>query len=140
MLLMKIRKVKPDGNDYILSVPLSILPGLNADFDGDILNIIGMVDESISYMFRKFDPIRRMIISRDSGMLNDYFSITKGQLIDLNFFCTMEDMENDEPETFPVESKGEIKYVVKSQAKKYKSGILPTDADRMIIGATSVKD
>ena len=24
-------------------------------FDGDILNIIGMVDESISYMFRKFD-------------------------------------------------------------------------------------
>ena len=55
MLLMKIRKVKPDGNDYILSVPLSILPGLNADFDGDILNIIGMVDESISYMFRKFD-------------------------------------------------------------------------------------
>ena len=105
-----------------------------------ILNIIGMVDESISYMFRKFDPIRRMIISRDSGMLNDYFSITKGQLIDLNFFCTMEDMENDEPETFPVESKGEIKYVVKSQAKKYKSGILPTDADRMIIGATSVKD
>ena len=35
MLLMKIRKVKPDGEDYILSVPLSILPGLNADFDGD---------------------------------------------------------------------------------------------------------
>ena len=31
MLLMKIRKVKPDGEDYILSVPLSILPGLNAD-------------------------------------------------------------------------------------------------------------
>ena len=35
MLLMKIRRVKPDGNDFILSVPLSILPGLNADFDGD---------------------------------------------------------------------------------------------------------
>lgn len=31
MLLMKVRKVKPDGNDYALSVPLSILPGLNAD-------------------------------------------------------------------------------------------------------------
>lgn len=35
MLLMKIRKIKPDGDDYALSVPLSILPGLNADFDGD---------------------------------------------------------------------------------------------------------
>ena len=32
MLLMKVRKVKPDGNDYALSVPLSILPGLNADY------------------------------------------------------------------------------------------------------------
>ena len=32
MLLMKIRKViKNDGN-YCLSVPLSILPGLNADY------------------------------------------------------------------------------------------------------------
>lgn len=31
MLLMKVRKVKPDGDDYALSVPLSILPGLNAD-------------------------------------------------------------------------------------------------------------
>ena len=28
MLLMKVRKVKPDGDDYALSVPLSILPGL----------------------------------------------------------------------------------------------------------------
>ena len=99
---MNIRKVKRDGNDYSLSVPLSILPGLNADFDGDILNIIGMVDKSIAYMFRKFDPIRRMIISRDSGLLNEYFSITKGQLIDLLFFCTLGKMENDEPETFPV--------------------------------------
>ena len=31
MLLMDIRKVKRDGSDYALSVPLSILPGLNAD-------------------------------------------------------------------------------------------------------------
>lgn len=35
MLLMKVRQIKHDGNDYALSVPLSILPGLNADFDGD---------------------------------------------------------------------------------------------------------
>lgn len=31
MLLMHIKEVKPDGNDYSLSVPLSILSGLNAD-------------------------------------------------------------------------------------------------------------
>ena len=53
MLLMKVRKIKRDGRDFALSVPLSILPGLNADFDGDILNIIGMVDKSIAHMFRR---------------------------------------------------------------------------------------
>lgn len=31
MLLMKIRNVKRDDDDYTLSVGLSILPGLNAD-------------------------------------------------------------------------------------------------------------
>lgn len=31
MLLMSIRSIKRDGNDYCLSVPMAILPGLNAD-------------------------------------------------------------------------------------------------------------
>lgn len=31
MLLMKIRTIKKDVTDYTMSVPLSILPGLNAD-------------------------------------------------------------------------------------------------------------
>ena len=90
MLLMDIRSVKKDITDYTLSVPLSILPGLNADFDGDILNMIAIVTDELKYAFRKFDPITRMIISRDSGFLNDYFTITKTQLIDLYYFCTID--------------------------------------------------
>ena len=58
--------------------------------DGDILNIIALVTEEIKYIFRKFDPVTRMIISRDTGLLNDYFALTKGQLIDLHYFCTIE--------------------------------------------------
>ena len=85
-----------------------------------ILNLIGMVDKSISYMFRKFDPISRMIISRDSGLINDYFSITKGQLIDLNFFATMGEMENDREETYPVYEDGteNVIYVTKDEISK----------------------
>ena len=56
----------------------------------DVLNIIAMTTPEMSYIFRKFDPVTRMIISRDSGLLNDYFTITKGQLIDLHYFCTIE--------------------------------------------------
>lgn len=102
MLLMKPRIIKPTDNDYTLSVPLSILPGLNADFDGDILNIIGLMDKSLVFMFRKFDPVMRMIISRDTGLINDYFSITKGQLIDLYAFATYDgEADCNTPETFP---------------------------------------
>ena len=90
MLLMKVRTVKKDITDYTLSVPLSVLPGLNADFDGDILNLIGLMMDELVHAFRKFDPVSRMIISRDTGFLNEYFAITKGQLIDLYNFCTMD--------------------------------------------------
>ena len=76
---------------------------LNADFDGDILNMIAIVDEAIRYMFRKFDPLSRMIIARDTGLLNDYFAVTKSQKIDLYHFATCGAQENDTPETFPDE-------------------------------------
>lgn len=88
ILLMKIRNIISDKKSYVMSVPLSILPGLNADFDGDILNIIGLMDPAVKKMFRKFDPIHSMITNRDDGFLNDYFGVTKGQKIDLYNFCT----------------------------------------------------
>lgn len=100
MALMRIRKIKPDSNEFCLSVPLSILPGMNADFDGDILNIIGLVDDGFAYMFRKFDPISRMIIDRDSGYLNKNYSVNKDQLIDLYMFCTMGAMPGDLQEEY----------------------------------------
>lgn len=64
------------------------------------MNIIGIESREIGYIFRKFSPVERMIISRDNGLLNDYFSIVKGQLIDLYYFCTIGEMENDQPEDF----------------------------------------
>jgi hypothetical protein len=59
-----------------------------------------MINREINYLFRKFDPIRRMMISRDTGYLNPYFSIQKGQLIDLLFFCTMGKQPGDREEVY----------------------------------------
>ena len=39
-----------------------------------------------------------MIIDRDSGNINDYFAITKGQLIDLYAFSTIGETDNDVPD------------------------------------------
>ena len=86
MLLMNIRKVKADPDDYTLSIPLGVLAGLNADFDGDIMNIVACQTDEIKKMFRKYEPTRHMIISRDTGYLNEYFSISKSEKINLFAF------------------------------------------------------
>lgn len=88
LVLMKIRRVKKDPDDYTMSIPLSILPGLNADFDGDVLNSICLFNPVIIKIFSKFGPIDHMIIGKDSGKLNDYFTITKNQKIDLYYFAS----------------------------------------------------
>ena len=89
MLLMDIRSVKPDDKDYCLSIPLGILNGMNADFDGDILNIFVVTIPEMKKIFRKFNPIERMIISRDTGEINSLFELEKSQLIDLYYYMTL---------------------------------------------------
>ena len=63
ILLMKIRKVKKDANDVTLAIPSAILPGLNADFDGDVLNTLSMPLSELSVWFRGFSP-ENMLIDR----------------------------------------------------------------------------
>lgn len=86
---MTVRKIIPDADSFTLHVPLYILPGLNADFDGDVINQIGIMSDEVAYAFRKFDPIDRMIISRDSGKINGYFMNTKDQLLTIREFARM---------------------------------------------------
>ena len=126
MLRLKVRDIHHSKSDYSLAVPLGILDGLNADFDGDILNIIALEGDAIARIFEKFNPIKRMIISRDTGLLNDYFATKKSQLIDVEYFSVMGKMENDATETFPVRDNDtkEIIYVPREDIPKYKSGEL----------------
>lgn len=89
VLLMKIRQVKPDANDYTLSVGLQVLPGMNADFDGDILGIYGIPLREMVQMFRKYDPAQCMLIDRATGLLNGLFGLQKSQAIDLYHYATL---------------------------------------------------
>lgn len=89
MLLMKIKMISSNPDDYTMGIPLYILPGLNADFDGDILNIIAMVNKSMEKIFDKFSPVKHMIIDRVTGKINPYFSISKNQMVDLHLFSTV---------------------------------------------------
>ena len=63
ILMMKIRKVKRDSDDVCLAIPSAILPGLNADFDGDVLNNLALTMEEFWELFDGFSP-ENMLIDR----------------------------------------------------------------------------
>ena len=61
--MMKVRKVKKDPDDVTLAIPSAILPGLNADFDGDVLNDLSLTMEEFWELFDGFSP-QNMLINR----------------------------------------------------------------------------
>jgi hypothetical protein len=63
VLRMKIRRIYRDPNYLVLAIPESILTGQNADFDGDIENIM-KIPFGLEYMFEKYDPAYNMCIDR----------------------------------------------------------------------------
>ena len=59
------------------------------ELQGDILNMFAVMTPELQRMFRKFNPTERMLIDRATGLLNTYFAVSKGQLIDLYHFATL---------------------------------------------------
>jgi len=71
ILMMKIRRVKPDSDDVTLAIPSAILPGLNADFDGDVLNTMGITMEEFWELFDGFSPTNMLINRTDETIKYD---------------------------------------------------------------------
>lgn len=79
-----------DIKDAVCRTPLGILPVLNADFDGDILNIrSAKISEIGEHMFRNLNPRWNMFISKNDGLLNPDFVIYKDSLIGLYVFSNL---------------------------------------------------
>lgn len=88
LLCVKIKSIKNEfSEDYTMSLPLQILPVLNADFDGDILNIVSLKTKKLEKAYDKvFNPRKNMYISRNDGLFNPDFNLYKDQLIGLYEF------------------------------------------------------
>lgn len=65
---MSIRRVKKDSGDVTLAIPSAILPGLNADFDGDVLNTLALEMEEFWELFAGFTPVN-MLINRTNSTI-----------------------------------------------------------------------
>ena len=70
-----------------MALPLQILKTMNADFDGDILNVVSLKTEELAKSFNKaFNPKYNLFISRNNGLFNSDMNLFKDQLIGLYEF------------------------------------------------------
>lgn len=86
MILMRIKEVTPDMDEFTMSIPISILSGLNADFDGDILNIFVVPTTKMAKKLQKINPRKSMMISKNDGLFNSNMGLLKDQIIGLYQF------------------------------------------------------
>lgn len=70
-LMMKVANITDDIKNKTMTIPSNVLSGLNADFDGDVLNIFRIIGEYFAKEFSKsLNPRYNMYISRVDGKIN----------------------------------------------------------------------
>lgn len=90
-VVMQCVEVKRDFKDLTLSLPIAILKSLNADFDGDTLNIIAIKTKKFKKKYIKaFSPKFNFYVDRETGLFNSDFDLLKDEQIGLWDFNNFE--------------------------------------------------
>lgn len=76
IICLNIHSVKANIHDLTLSVSNSILAPLNADYDGDVLNIAALLSEEQKYYFKNLAP-SKLVINKNNGKFERGFSLAK---------------------------------------------------------------
>lgn len=70
---------------FTMAVPLAILEGLAADFDGDTLNILLIINKDFETAANYvFNPRNSMYISKNDGMFNNSYNHKRDTIINMN--------------------------------------------------------
>lgn len=75
ILKMKISHIVPNTKYHCIGLPSMILGGLTCDFDGDVINIIGLMTPEMKHIFRLADPIDTMITDKDTSNIRPSMNI-----------------------------------------------------------------
>lgn len=79
-------------SDYTMSIPLQILPLLAADFDGDVLNILYIINkEFLERANAVFNPRNNLHVSKNDGKFDNNTSHQRDTIINL---CTFNRLGN----------------------------------------------
>jgi hypothetical protein len=76
ILQLNVAAVKEDFYDLTISVSNNILTNLNADYDGDVLNIFALLTDDQKHYFRTLKP-SKLIIDKNNGNFDRGFSLSK---------------------------------------------------------------
>jgi hypothetical protein len=85
ILLLRVAGVKKDYHDLTASINNLILKPLGADYDGDTLNIVPIMDNRMKRAFEVFSP-KRMFINRNDGLFNESLSLDKDMILGLSSY------------------------------------------------------
>lgn len=73
------------NDNFTMSVPLQILKPLGADFDGDTLNILYLINKAFAERAERiFNPRNAMYISRNDGRFNNDINFARDAIINAN--------------------------------------------------------
>lgn len=87
VLICKVVDVKDNYDDLCLELTIPILSCLNADFDGDVMNMVCIKDRKTAKKLEVFDPIN-LCVDKNNGKFNRKMNLVKDQLIGLCSFCS----------------------------------------------------
>lgn len=80
----EVVRIIPDAKDKTLSVPLSSLPELNGDFDGDCLTVFSLKEKCVAEAFKEGLSPKRLLIDRSGdNYFNSNFSLIKDEITQL---------------------------------------------------------
>lgn len=89
-LVVTVRQVIGDIDDHCLALCPQILTKPNADFDGDILNIIfHKMDDLAQEYYKRLNPKSNFMISRNDGLFDNDSNLFKDQAVILYAFLNM---------------------------------------------------
>jgi DNA-directed RNA polymerase beta' subunit len=103
---LKVTSIHTDIHNLTMKISLNILQSMNADFDGDALNDVALIEQNMADMFEKYYNPERMILSVSSGNFNRKCNLIKDQLCGIWSFCNddddVEDTMNDPDDGFTI--------------------------------------
>lgn len=83
--IMQMYCTKVNTDSYAMKVPLQILAPLNADFDGDVLNILWIINKTFQEdAERVFNPRNAMFISRNDGYMDGSMTHNRDTMLSTN--------------------------------------------------------